>query len=822
MDPDRFSRMMGLFERCADLPVPDQRAFIDEQCGGDDTLRNELLRMLEHDQDLEGDDSTGSFRSLIDSAMIEALDQHIIPDSIGPYRVIRELGRGGMGVVYETEQSQPRRRVAVKVVPGLASGEQRRRLKQEAQALAMIEDPGVARIYESGVAEVFGARTPYIAMELVEGEQIAQWVQTHKLSVVDRIELIARVADAVQTAHSRGVIHRDLKPGNIKVISERQGPGQPKVLDFGIARLRSNDLTMQTLTSADNGPMGTLQYMSPEQFDADYAKIDARSDIYALGAVAYTLLSGTEPFNMSGLSLAAAARIVSEQDPQALGTIDRTLRGDIEIVIAKAMSRAPGRRYQTMEAFSSDLRRILNHQPIVARPPSMPYLLARFVQRNSVLSASAAMIALLVVVGLFWIGLERGRAVAESQTSAAVTGFLVDMLRSIEPNTAMNEEVTVREVLDNATERLNGGELSDQPETSARLRLVIAQVYQTLGQYDLAIDQTLLARDTLISVHGERHIQVAQSIEQLAQIETKAGLYDRAEAHFEQASMLYADLGEPNVIMSSDGSLGHVYYWTGRYDESEAFFLEVVKSFEDTDPTRDPRLGHALSALGSVLEYQGKLEEAIEYHRQGVEAQIAYFGPEHTEIAQAYNDYANTLTSANRFEEALQAHQRALEIRRARLDPRHPEMAVTMNNLAIVYISLGEPRRAIPMLRNAIDTRLASIGAHHPATCSSMGNLARAYMEANDFDEALPQYDRAVAAAEATMGEDNIMSVVFRANRGECLRRMGQFEQAEEILLKEHANAVAMLGENHFRTQAIASQIANLYEALNQADQADR
>lgn len=819
MDPDRFARMMELFERCADLPDSRLGAFLDAHCADDETMRAELGRMLAHDREPGGDDSTGSLRSLIDSAMIDAIDQDRLPEKIGPYRVIRELGRGGMGVVYECEQAQPRRRVAVKVVPGLGSGEQRRRLAQEAQALALIEDPGVARIYESGVAEVFGSRTPYIAMELVEGEQIDAWVGSHGLSTHDRLRLIARVADAVQTAHSRGVIHRDLKPGNIKVVGERGGVGQPKVLDFGIAHLRGAGLTLQTLTSPESGPMGTLQYMSPEQFGGERSGVDARSDVYALGAVAYTILSGQEPYDMRGATLASAARMVSEQDPRSLGSLGRALRGDIEIVIAKAMSRSPDRRYQTMEAFASDLRRIIAQEPIVARPPSAAYLATRFVQRNTVLSVSVVLIAMLMIVGFFWIGRERGRAISESQTSAAVSGFLVDMLRSIEPNTSMGDEVSVREVLDDATRRLDGGELGDQPETNARLRLVIAQVYQSLGQYDQAIEQTVRARDTLIGLRGQRDMQVAGAIEQLAQIETLDGRYEDAEAHFLEAGALYGRLGRPKVIMSSDGSLGHVYYWTGRYDESERFFRDAVARLEGVDPARDARLGHALSALGSVLEYQGKLDEAIEFHRRGVEAQVAFYGPDHTEIAEVYNDFGNTLVVAGRFEEALAAHTRALEIRRERLDPRHPEMAVTMNNLALVHIRMGDAQRAIPMLEDAIAIRMESIGLNHPATCSSLGNLARAYMETGDLERALAQFERAIEAAESTVGAEHVMSVVFRANRGECLGRMGRSEEAESVLLREYANAEAMLGADHFRTRVIAGQAGDLYARMGDAAQ---
>tara|TARA_R110002111_G_scaffold161463_1_gene227871 strand:- start:4523 stop:7024 length:2502 start_codon:yes stop_codon:yes gene_type:complete len=815
MNPEFFARVTGYFEQSIELPPEEQREFLMQVSVGDELLRTELLGMLEHDQKENGflQDWDTPLRTLVDSAILDSLEANRIPDHIGQYRILRELGRGGMGIVYEGEQSSPKRRVAIKVVSSFGSSELRRRITQEAQALALIEDPGVARIYESGIAEVFGVRTPFIAMELVEGSGIDRWVVENEFSVRDRLVLIARVTDAIQTAHIRGVIHRDLKPSNILVVPERNGPGQPKVLDFGIAQLRSTENTIRSITNSESGPIGTLQYMSPEQFSASDTGADGRSDIYSLGAVAYTVLTGNTPFDLSGFTIAGAASLVASERPRGMGTFNTSLRGDIEIVIAKSMHKDPTRRYQTMEAFGTDLRRILSNKPILARRPSIHYKVGKFALRHRAFTASLGIITALLVVAFVWIGRERGRALIESQTSQAVSGFMVEMLRSIEPNTAQGDEMSVRSVLDDAAKRLDEGELGDQREVNARLRLVIGDIYASLGKYDQAIGQIEQALLTLVSLHGEQDIAVARAYESLAQLEIPSGRYDDAEGHFLKASMILERLGQPMVLISDSGSLGHVYYWTGRFDEAELFFRDSLQALKDTEPSKDARIGHTLSALGSVLENQGKIDQAIEYHLQGVAAQTAFYGPEHTETAEAYNDLGNTLLSANRCDEALSVHLDCLKIRTTLLDPRHPDMAVTMNNLAITYIRLGQPARAIPMLLNAIDIRLETLGRFHQATCSCYGNLARAYTQTGELDTALIAYDEAINAAEQTVGPDHVMAIVFRANRGECLTRMGRYDDAQRALMNEYNNAKRVIGESHFRTKLIAGQLADMFVA---------
>ena len=821
MEADRFNRIMEIFSACTDLPVSEHKRFLDRTCGDDSAMREEIRGMLAHDQQAHLDESHSSapLRAMIDSALFQATDQSRVPESIGSFRIIREIGRGGMGIVYEGEQNDPKRRIAIKVVPGLASTEHRRRIRQEAQALALIESSGVARIYESGVAEVFGATTPYIVMELIEGLSIDQWVHAHDLRIDDRLVLIARVADAIQAAHGRGVIHRDLKPSNISVVDQQDGPGQPKVLDFGIAQLLSADFTAISLSGAQSSPMGTLQYMSPEQIQGDRNLVDSRSDIYALGLIAYELLSGHKALDMSDATFASVAAKLTNERPKALGSLNRSLRGDIEVVVSKAMEKEPGRRYQTMEAFAADLRRIFANEPIQARAPSLLYSATKFVRRNRAASMSVAVISVLLILGLTRIGIERGRAFTESQTSETVSSFIVEMLQSIDPNVSMGNEVSVREVLDRAAERIKVGELDDQPKIQSRLRIVLAQVYNALGDFGSATLQYNEARDTIIEIYGVNSAQASNVLKLLAQNQTAAGNYEEAEALYIEASRVLKKLGQSPLILSADGSLASVYYWTGRFDESERFLRDALIELEGIDPATDPRVGHTLSSLGSVLEQQGKLEEALEYHALGIESLLAFYGINRTEMAEAYNDYGNTLWAAGRYNQALDAHSSALEIRKRLLDPRHPDMAVSMNNIALVYIRLGRPLTAIPILIESVDIRMQKLGRTHPATCSSLGNLARAYMESDQLEKAIETYDEAVDSALETLGPGHTMAIIFQANRGECLARLGRFAEAERILIDQYERAAALLGENHFRSQAVANQVADMYSMNSQSEQ---
>ncbi|MEO8452265.1 MAG: serine/threonine-protein kinase, partial [Gemmatimonadota bacterium] len=317
------------------------------------------------------------------------------PKTIGRYRIIGTLGEGGMGTVYEAEQDQPQRMVALKVIRSdFVIPELMRRFARESEVLGRLQHPGIAQIYEAGTAEGPHGPQPFFAMELVKGQSLTEYASARALNVDQRLELFARVCDAVHYAHKQGVIHRDLKPANIMV----DAGGQPKILDFGVARLTDADVKATRQTSVGE-VIGTLQYMSPEQVNADPGDIDTRSDVYSLGVILYELLSGQLPYDLAHRMIYEAARVIVIEDPAPLSSLNRTLKGDVEVIVGKALEKEKNRRYSSAADLASDVRRFLSNEPIAARPASAMYQLGKFARRNRALVGGLAVAALILVLG---------------------------------------------------------------------------------------------------------------------------------------------------------------------------------------------------------------------------------------------------------------------------------------------------------------------------------------------------------------------------------------------------------------------------------------
>src|SRR5262245_10632998 len=423
MTEERCARLWALFDQAADLPPPEQRPLLDAACPDDPDLRAELERLLADDARVRAGE-----RSFLKSPLVRSLPTPTTlpapapPAAVHPrldrYRVVRVLGEGGMGTVYEAEQDNPRRTVALKVIrAGLASDFLLKRFAREAQILGRLHHPGIAQVYDAGVAE---SGQPYLVLELIAGVPLDQYARDQALDVRGRLELVARVCDAVQHAHERGVIHRDLKPGNILV----EPSGQPRVLDFGVARAADLGLTAGGGRTEAGQLIGTLHYMSPEQVSGDPSAIDPRGDVYALGVILYELLGHRLPYSLDGLPLPEVARVIREQEPSRLGSLDGRLRGDVETIVAKALEKDPSRRYASAGELAADIRRFLSHEPIRARPPSALYQLRKFARRHkalvaAVLGVAAALVAGTVVSVLYAVRADRNARLARYEAYRA-------------------------------------------------------------------------------------------------------------------------------------------------------------------------------------------------------------------------------------------------------------------------------------------------------------------------------------------------------------------------------------------------------------------
>jgi eukaryotic-like serine/threonine-protein kinase len=877
--PDH-ERVAEVFAEALEHPPAERAAFLDAACGESPAVRGEVESLL------AASAQAGEFMHTLDmaqgAALLEAAAEPEPPRArAGPYRMLRELGRGGMGVVYLAERAEGfEQRAAVKLVKrGMDSEAIVQRFLRERQILAGLEHPNVARLLDGGLTE---DGQPYFAMEYVEGLSLTEYSRRHRLAVEERLRLFEEACRAVQHAHGRLVVHRDLKPSNMLVTAD----GQLKLLDFGVAKLLAE--TEDAGLTETGVRLLTPQYAAPEQVRG--APVTTATDVYALGVVLYELLAGQRPFaaeEKQGTTELLRAVCEMEPRPPSLLLADqprlaRRLRGDLDTVVLKAVDKEPARRYASAEALADDVRRHREGRPVLARRDTVAYRVAKFVRRHKVGVAAATFAAvslLLGVAGVAWqaavASRERDHARQEAARAEKVKEFLVDLFEAADPAESKGEAVTARELLDRGAARIEG-DLAGHPALQAELFDVVAGISQELGRYDRARRLAELSLEQARRAHGPQHVQVARSMDTLATVLHRSGDYPGSEDLRRQAlamrrALLPADSAE--VADSLEG-LGLVLRVRAKLDEAEARQREALAIREkgqgpDHPATAGtlanladvlhargdfaaaaelhrrvlrirraalgevhPRVAASTVALGSALLQQGDLAGAEEAHRQALAQRRRLFGEEHPLVAESLHHLAATLHTAGDLPGAETLYRQALAMDRKLKGEAHRDVAVGSTNLAFALAQQGRFEEAMPLFARATELNARVNGPDHPLLARALERQAAALIDQGRAREALPLVERSLAIGRARYGAQHPSLAVGLGVAAAARAELGQPAEAERLFRESldmqrrvrprpHATTAEILtglGEVLVRQDRAAEAEPLLREALSQAD----
>jgi len=795
------------------------------------------------------DDRTRALTPAADAPAAASGADRAAPDRIGPYQLLRQIGEGGMGLVYEAEQREPiRRRVALKIVKvGLDTREFVARFESERQALALMDHPCIARVFDAGAS---ANGRPYFVMEYVEGVPATDYCDRRRLDLRQRLELFVQVCEGVQHAHQKAIIHRDLKPSNV-LVTEIDGKPVPKIIDFGVAKAMDQSLTDLTMQTNLGQLLGTPAYMSPEQADLTGQGVDTRTDVYALGVLLYELLVGERPFTreeLANVGFQEVLRKIREDEPlrpsarvtamaTALDTVarhracephelPRRLRGDLDWITMKALEKDRTRRYDTATGLAMDIRRYLQDQPVVAGPPSRAYLLRKFVRRHRTGVAAGVFVAIAVLLGIAGttVGLIRAmraerQATLEAATATQVSDFLVDLFEVADPDRSRGSTITAREILDAGAARLDR-ELADQPHTRARLLSAIGKVYRNLGLYEEAGPPLRKALDLRRGRNADDALAVASSQIELADLYILLANYGEAESLLQDAMAVLerrAD-GDRLGLAQSLSELASVHRRQGRYGEAKPLYERARDIRIATLGPDDPQVADSVNSLAILAWNEGDYVTAEALYKQAVAVWEGNFGENHADVAKGLNNLGLLYHQLGRVAEAETNYRRAIAIYEKVLGPDHPRLGTAVNNLALLCQFQERYDEAARLYERALAIRERAVGPDHPDVAQTVNNLANLYRLQGDYARAEPLYRRALAIRERTFGPDHpdvAWSLrdlgVLISDRGDPATALPYLERALDIYRRAH-------GPDHPELASILDDYAVTLDRLGRRD----
>jgi serine/threonine protein kinase/tetratricopeptide (TPR) repeat protein len=751
---------------------------------------------------------------------------------VGPYRLLQRIGEGGMGEVWLAEQTRPvRRQVALKIIKaGMDSAQVVARFEAERQALALMDHPAIAKVFDAGTTP---QGRPYFAMEYVRGEPITAYCDRHRLTTPERLDLFIHVCEGVQHAHQKGIIHRDLKPSNVLVTIQDDHP-VPKIIDFGVAKATAQHLTERTLYTELGVMIGTPEYMSPEQAEMGGLDIDTRTNVYALGVMLYELLTGALPFEhveLRRVSLLEIQLAIREKEPPRPSTrvtqlglasteaahrrqteparLASDLRGDLDWITMKALEKDRTRRYDTVMGLANDVRRHLQNEPVLASPPSTTYRVKKFVRRHRFGVAAAATVVVLLVAFAATMALqahriarERDRANREAETAKQVSSFLVGLFELSKPSEAAANSVTAREILDKGAQRIRG-ELRDQPAIRATVVSTLGNVYRSLGLYAKAraLDEEALALRR--QVFGPRSLEVASSLVAVGRSLSSEGQYEEAERMFRTALETRRSLlgAEDPVIGDTLRGLASVVQRQGHHSEAETLVRQALAIHRRVLPPPSEAVASDLGSLGGILFDRANYAGAEQAFAEAVEIDRQIKGAQHPDTVMQLDNLASARVLQGKYAEGERAYRENLDALRQRLGADHPDLGLSFSNLGAVLYFEGKYPEAEAAYREAVARHRQGLGARHPEVALDLTNLGQALDAQRKYTEAETVIREALSIQREALGGDHPDLVPMLCFLSTTMRHAGKFHEAERLAREALTISRSRLGQDHPRTK---------------------
>lgn len=873
MDSNRWERLQALFHAAADLPPASQRGFLEAATQDDPTLLPDALALL-------AADAGGA--TLLDRNLAEVAHAVVgpapMPDTaVGPYRLVRVLGEGGMGVVYLAQRDDIGSLSAIKLLrDAWLSPARRERFADEQRTLASLNHPAIARLYD---ADRLADGTPWFAMEYVEGAPLTDFCESRGTSITARLRLFRAVCEAVQYAHQHAVIHRDLKPSNILVTAD----GSVKLLDFGIAR-QLEPVGMTSHPTQTGLRLLTPAYAAPEQFRG--GRVAVHSDIYALGVTLYQLLTGSLPFDLSNATPSEAERIVCEQEPDRPSTVARRLeeagtplvsgRGlpraawaDLDVLCLTAMHKDPARRYQSVDALIRDLDHYLDGQPLEARRDSWGYRVDKFVRRNrrGVIAAVLALGTVLLLVAFYTVRLAIARNVAEAEAARAgrIQRFTLSLFEGGDDAVGPADSLRVVTLIDRGVQEART--LDNEPAVQAELYQTLGGIYQKLGNFARADSLMVAALTQRMALFGPQHPDVGSSLvdlgllrlqqaeleaadslvrlglrmiqrfpssnveplaaanEALGQVLTEAGSYDEAITTLQSAVALYRKAAGDSVtpeLASSMGELANAQFHAGQYDISDSLNRAALVIHRQLYGPRHPLVAEDLINLGAAQFDRGNYAEAEQFDRQALEISRAWYGENHYRTASHLTMLGRALVFQSKDEEAISVLRQSLGIAERVYGPVHPRVASAVNELSSLALQRDQLDSAAAGFRRMVDIYRAVYHDRHYLIGVALSNLASVYLAQKENARAEGLFREAIRRYEETLPADHIYIGIARIKLGRSLLRQGRYAPAAESSLAGYEILDHQTSPQVSFLQAARKDLAAAYDSLGQADRSAR